>query len=126
MDSDGSNEAVWRENETLMDSDGWKGDTEQQDGFEKETPMDSFFLKRTRRQVDGKGETDGFRRIGQTCDNQKKRLRPLSDFVAPDVVLYHCLLLQCILVLYCIVSLSEIVGRVLRLKVWRDETHVLV
>ena len=50
MDSDGSNEAVWRENETLMDSDGWKGDTEQQDGFEKETPMDSFFLKRTRRQ----------------------------------------------------------------------------
>ena len=44
MDSDGSNEAVWRENETLMDSDGWKGDTEQQDGFEKKTPMDSIFF----------------------------------------------------------------------------------
>ena len=30
------------ENETLMDSDGWKGDTEQQDGNEKETPIDSI------------------------------------------------------------------------------------
>ena len=48
MDSYGSNEAVWRENETLVDSHGWKGDIERQDGNEKETAMDSNLLKRTR------------------------------------------------------------------------------
>ena len=48
MDSDGLNEAVWRENETVVDSDGWKGDIERQDGNEKETAMDSNLLKRTR------------------------------------------------------------------------------
>ena len=50
MDSYGSNEAVWRENETLMDSHRWKGDIERQDENEKETAMDSNLLKRTRQQ----------------------------------------------------------------------------
>ena len=44
MNSDGLNEAVWRENETVVDSDGWKGDIERQDGNEKKTPMDSIFF----------------------------------------------------------------------------------
>ena len=45
MDSDGLNVAVCRENETLVDSHGWKGDIERQDGNEKETAMDSNLLK---------------------------------------------------------------------------------
>ena len=48
MDSDGFNVAVWRENETLVDSDGGKGDIKRHDGNEKETAMDSNLLKRTR------------------------------------------------------------------------------
>ena len=50
MDSDGLNVAFCRENDTLVDSDGWKGDIKRQDGNEKESAMDSNLLKRTRQQ----------------------------------------------------------------------------
>ena len=50
MDSDGLNVAFWRENDTLVDSDRWKGDIKRQDGNEKESAMDSNLLKRTRQQ----------------------------------------------------------------------------